>query len=109
MLPRRFPEPIESDYIQFSLQVFRPGIRAWHTAALCVVVLLLIGESVLSLAGHRYLVLPLSVPQMGLMRVWLIGVAVGCRAWLCWLSWRSDFGRGYAKLALPLAVVGHVC
>jgi len=109
MLPRRFPEPIESDYIQFSLQVFRPGIRAWHTAALCMVLLLLIGESLLSLAGHRYPVLPLSVPQLGPMLLGLIGVAIGCRAWLCWLSWRSDLVRVYAKLAQPLAVVGHVC
>jgi diguanylate cyclase (GGDEF)-like protein len=109
MLPRRFPEPIESDYIQFSLQVFRPGIRAWHTAALSVVVLLLIGESVLSLAGHRHSVLPLSVLQLGPMRLTMIGLAIGCRAWLCALSWRSDFVRVYAKLALPLAVVGHVC
>jgi diguanylate cyclase (GGDEF)-like protein len=109
MLPRRFPEPIESDYIQFSLQVFRPGIRAWHTAALCMVVLLLIGESLLSLAGRWYPVLPLSVPQLGPTRLGLIAVAIGCRAWLCRLSWRSDFVRGYAKPALPLAVVGHVC
>jgi diguanylate cyclase (GGDEF)-like protein len=109
MLPRRFPEPIESDYIQFSLQVFRPGIRAWHTAALCMVVLLLIGESLLSLAGHWHSVLPLSASQLGPMRLALIGVAIGCRAWLCRLSWCSDFVRGYAKLALPLVVVGHVC
>jgi diguanylate cyclase (GGDEF)-like protein len=107
MLPRRFPEPIESDYIQFSLQVFRPGIRAWHTAALCVVVLLLIGETLLWLAGHSSL--PFSAPQLGPMRLCLIGVGIGCRAWLCRLSWRADFVHVYPKQALPLALVGHVC
>ena len=71
ILPRRFPEPIESDYIEFSLRVFRPGIRAWHTAVLGVAVLLLSGTSLLYLAGYRDTVLPLSVPQMATTRLWL--------------------------------------
>jgi diguanylate cyclase (GGDEF)-like protein len=109
MLPRRFPEPIESDYIEFSLRVFRPGIRAWHTAVLCVAVFLLSGESLLYLAGYRHLLLPLSVPQMGSMQLWLIGFAVGCRAVLCGLAWRKDFSRPYSRLATPLTLVGHGC
>ncbi len=108
MLPRRFPEPIESDYVEFSLRVFRPGIRAWHTAVLCVAVLLLSGETLMYLAGYR-LVLPLSVPQMGPARIWLIGIAVGCRATLCALAWRANFSRAYAKVATPLTLIGHVC
>jgi diguanylate cyclase (GGDEF)-like protein len=108
MLPRRFPEPIESDYVDFSLRVFRPGIRAWHTAVLCVAMLLLSGETLVYLAGYR-LDLPLSVPQMGPMRLWLIGIAVGCRATMCALAWRADFARAYARVVTPLTLVGHVC
>jgi GGDEF domain-containing protein len=109
ILPRRFPEPIESDYIEFSLRVFRPGIRAWHTAVLGVAVLLLSGASLLYLAGYRQTVLPLSVPQMGPMRLWLIGIALGCRAVLCGLAWRAALLRAYAKVATPLTLAGHVC
>jgi diguanylate cyclase (GGDEF)-like protein len=109
ILPRRFPEPIESDYIEFSLRVFRPGIRAWHTAVLGIAVLLLSGASLTYLAGYRHTVLPLSVPQMGPMRLWLIGVALSCRALMCGLAWRSDQLRAYAKVVLPLTLAGHVC
>ncbi|HEX3836489.1 MAG TPA: diguanylate cyclase [Steroidobacteraceae bacterium] len=109
LLPRRFPEPIESDYIEFSLRVFRPGIRAWHTAVLCVAVVLLSGESLLYLAGYRQLSLPLSVPEMGPLRLWLIGIAVTCRATMCALAWRADFSRVYASMAMPLTLLGHVC
>src|SRR5580692_5787702 len=97
MLPQPFPEPIESDYIEFSLRVFRPGIRAWHTAVLGVAVLLLSSASLAYLAGYRQTVLPLSVPQMATLRLWLIGVAVGCRAVLCALAWRGDLLRAYGK------------
>jgi diguanylate cyclase (GGDEF)-like protein len=109
ILPRRFPEPIESDYIEFSLRVFRPGIRAWHTAVLGVAVLLLSAASLAYLAGYRHTVLPLSVPQMGTMRLWLIGIALGCRAVMCGLAWRADSSRAYAKMAMPLTLAGHVC
>ncbi len=109
ILPRRFPESIEADYIEFSLRMFRPGIRAWHTAVLCMAALVLSGESLLYLAGYRYSVLPLSVPQMEPAKLCLIGVALCCRIAMCGLAWRSDSLHIYARVALPLTVLGHVC
>ena len=108
-LPRRFPEPVETDLIQFSLRVFKPGIRAWHTAALCVTVLVLIGQTALARAGYPHSALPLSLLQMTPLNLWLIALAVSARAMLCILSWRADFLRVYARAALPLALVGHLC
>jgi diguanylate cyclase (GGDEF)-like protein len=75
---------------------------------LCVAVLLLSGETAMYLAGYR-LVLPLSVPQMGSLRIWLIGIAVACRATLCGLAWRANFSRAYARVVAPLTLIGHVC
>jgi len=109
LLPRRFPGPVETDYIEFSLRVFRPGIRAWHTTSLCLALLLLIAGTVLYRAGYSYPVLPLSSAQIEPVKLWLIGVAVSCRAVLCALSWRRNFAGGYLKVALPLAMVGHGC
>ncbi len=108
-LPRRFPEPDETDLVQFSLRVFKPGVRAWHTLVLCVSVLVLIGQSALSRAGYPHAALPLSLLQMAPLHVGLITVAVCCRAVLCALSWRADFLRIYARAALPLALLGHLC
>jgi diguanylate cyclase (GGDEF)-like protein len=108
-LPRRFPEPVEAEFVDFSLRVFRPGIRAWHTSVLCVAVLVLAGESALSLAGYRHSALPFSLPQMGPIQAGLISVAVCARAALCALSWRVDFTRMYASGALPLTLLGHLC
>jgi diguanylate cyclase (GGDEF)-like protein len=108
-LPWRFPEPIESDFIEFSLGVFKPGIRAWHTSILCVALLVLIGQSALTQAGFPPSALPFSLPQMGPLQVVLAGLAVCSRAALCFLSWRRDFLRVYARAALPLALVGHLC
>jgi diguanylate cyclase (GGDEF)-like protein len=108
-LPRPFPEPLESDFIEFSLRVFRPGIRAWHSAVLCVTLLVLIVQSALSLAGYGHPALPFSLPQMGPIEVALIALAVGARAALCALSWRADFARVYVRAALPLALLGHLC
>src|SRR5258708_39519707 len=86
ILPRRFPKPVESDYIEFSLRVFRPGIRAWHTTSLCLALLLLIAGTVLYRAGYPNPVLPLSAGHIEPLKLWLIGVAVSCRAVLCVLS-----------------------
>lgn len=108
-LPRRFPEPVETDLVQFSLRVFKPGIRAWHTSVLCVSVLVLMGQSALSRAGYPHTVLPLSLLQLAPLKLGLIGVAVCARAILCALSWRADFLRVYARAALPLALLGHLC
>lgn len=108
-LPRRFPEPLETDFIQFSLRVFKPGIRAWHTSVLCITVLVLSGQLALSLAGYPQAALPLSLLQMTPLKLGLITVSVCARAALCALSWRGDFARGYARAALPLAFVGHLC
>ncbi|HEY1900548.1 MAG TPA: diguanylate cyclase [Steroidobacteraceae bacterium] len=109
LLPRRFPEPIEIEYIQFSLRMFRPGIRAWHSAALCLAVLLLTVGTVLHGIGYAYPVLPLISGRMEPATLWLLGLAVGARAGLCGLSWRSDYVTVYGKWALPLAVLGHAC
>ena len=109
ILPRRFPEPVESDYIEFSLRVFRPGIRAWHTTSLCLALLLLIAGTLLYRAGFPNPVLPLSTSQIEPMKLWLIGVAVSARVVLCALSWRTDFASGYLKVVLPLAMIGHAC
>jgi diguanylate cyclase (GGDEF)-like protein len=109
LLPRPFPEPLETEFIEFSLQVFRPGIRAWHTSALCVAVLVVIGQSALSLAGYRNSALFFSLPQMDSLKLALVALAVGSRAVLCALSWRADFVRVYARAALPLALLGHLC
>jgi diguanylate cyclase (GGDEF)-like protein len=108
-LPRRFPEPLETDFSQFSLSVFKPGIRAWHTSVLCVALLVLMVESALSLAGLRNPALLFSLPQMGPIKLALITAAVCARAALCALSWRADELRAYARAALPLALLGHVC
>ncbi len=108
ILPRRFPEPVEADYIEFSLRVFRPGIRAWHTTSLSLALLLLIAGTVLYRAGYQHF-LPLSAPQIAPLTLWLIGVAVAARALLCALSWRKDIASGYLQAALPLAMVGHAC
>jgi diguanylate cyclase (GGDEF)-like protein len=109
ILPRCFPGPVESDYIEFSLRVFRPGIRAWHTTSLCLALLLLIAGTVLYQAGYQPAVLPLAAAQIEPLTLWLIGVAVSARAVLCALSWRQDIASGYRKAALPLAMVGHAC
>jgi len=109
LLPRRFPARIEADYNEFSLQVFRPGIRAWHTAVLCMAVPLLIVGTVLHLMGSPYPVLPLSAPRIELLQLWLIAVSMCARAALCWLSWRADFPHAYSRWALPLAILGHAC
>jgi diguanylate cyclase (GGDEF)-like protein len=104
MLPQPFPEPVESDYIEFSLRVFRPGIRAWHTAVLSVVVLAL-----LSLASQAPGAMSVGLPRLDSMQLLLIGVAVCARTVLCTLAWRPQFLRIYPKVALPLTLVGHVC
>lgn len=109
ILPRRFPTPMESEYIQFSLSVFRPGIRAWHTVALGLAVLLLSIAAALHMTGHSPLVLPLSTGQHEPMILWLFGLAMSARALLCALAWRSDSLAVYGKWALPLAVFGHAC
>jgi diguanylate cyclase (GGDEF)-like protein len=109
LLPGHFPEPVETDYIEFSLRVFRPGIRAWHTAALCVAVLLLGAESARYLLGSPHTDLPFSVLQMQPIHLWLIGVAVCARATLCGLSWHSKFLSLYAKVVMPLVMLGHLC
>lgn len=108
-LPRRFAEPDETDLVQFSLRVFKPGIRAWHTSVLCVILLVLIGESVLSRTAYTHTALPLSLLQMAPLKVGLITLAACTRAVLCALSWRADFLRVYARAALPLALFGHLC
>jgi diguanylate cyclase (GGDEF)-like protein len=108
-LPRRFPEPVESDLIEFSLRVFRPGIRAWHTSVLCITVLVLIDQSALARAGYPPFALPLSLLQMAPFQLVLIALAVSARSILCVLSWRADFVRVYPRVALPLALVGHLC
>src|SRR5580658_6835661 len=109
ILPRRFPEPVETDYIEFSLRVFRPGIRAWHTTSLCLALLLLIAGSILYEAGYPHPVLPLTAAQIEPAKLWLIGIAVCARAVLCALSWRTDMASGYLEVVLPLAMLGHAC
>jgi diguanylate cyclase (GGDEF)-like protein len=109
ILPRRFPEPAESDYIEFSLRVFRPGIRAWHTASLGLALLLLIAGTILYRAGYPHPALPLSASPIEPTKLWLIGIAVSARAVLCALSWRTDIAGGYLKVVLPLAMLGHAC
>jgi diguanylate cyclase (GGDEF)-like protein len=109
LLPRRFPESMEAEYSDFSLRVFLPGIRAWHTLALCLAVLLLLAGTVLYMSGAPRPALPLSAAQLDTAQLLLIGVSVGARAALCVLSWRSDYLTVYGKWALPLAIVGHSC
>jgi diguanylate cyclase (GGDEF)-like protein len=109
LLPGPFPEPVESDYVEFSLRVFRPGIRAWHTAALCVAVLLLGAESAPYLLGYRHSVLPFSVLQMQPFHAGLLAVAVCARAALCGLSWHSRFLSLYPRVVVPLVMLGHLC
>src|SRR5580658_978518 len=109
VLPGHFPPAVESDYLEFSLRVFRPGIRAWHTAALCVAVLLLGGESARYLLGDPHSALPFSLLQMQPIHLWLIAVAVGARAVLCGISWHARFLSLYAKVVMPLVMLGHVC
>lgn len=108
-LPRRFPAPIEAEYQEFNLRVFRPGIRAWHTAALSLALVLLGVGTGMYLAGYRHSVLPLLAARIEPLTLWLIGIAVSIRAALCILSWRKDFVHTYARVAPPLALVGHVC
>lgn len=109
ILPRRFPKPVESDYIEFSLRVFRPGVRAWHTTSLCLALLLLIAGTLLYRAGYPNPVLPSTAGHIEPLKLWLFGVAVSCRALLGALSWRRDLASGYLQVALPLAMVGHAC
>ncbi len=109
LLPRRFPEPVESDYVDFSLRVFRPGIRAWHTTSLCLALLLLIAGILLYRAGSPHPVLPLAAAQIDPLKLWLIAAAASVRAVLCVLSWRNDLVNGYCKAVLPLATLGHAC
>jgi len=108
-LPRRFPESMEAEYTDFSLRVFLPGIRAWHTLALCLAVLLLLVGTVLYNNGMRQPVLPLSAAHLDPVPLLLIGISVAARAALCVLSWRSDYLTVYGKWALPLAILGHSC
>ena len=108
-LPRGFPGPLEADYIHFSLRVFKPGIRAWHTSALCVTLFVLVMQTALSLGKYPQVALPFSLAQMPPLNLALMLAAVSARAALCTLSWRGDFLRGYARAALPLALFGHVC
>jgi diguanylate cyclase (GGDEF)-like protein len=100
-LPRRFPAALEADYVNFSLRVFRPGIRAWHTAALGMAAVLLLIAAGLHLVGSAYPAMP--------AKSWLFGLALATRATLCWLAWRADFESLYARAALPLALCGHAC
>ncbi len=71
--------------------------------------LLLIAGTILYRAGFQHPVLPLSTTQIEPIKLWLIGVAVCARAALCGLSWRTDFAGAYLKVALPLALLGHIC
>ena len=87
LLPRRFPARIEADYNEFSLQVFRPGIRAWHTTALSMAALLVLAGIVLHLMGSTRPVLPMSAPRIEPLAVWLFVLSVCARALLCWLAW----------------------
>jgi diguanylate cyclase (GGDEF)-like protein len=109
IFPRRFPKPVEADYIGFSLRVFRPGIRAWHTASLALATLLLIAGTILFLSGYRDPVLPLVAQQIEPFKLCLIAIAVCARVVLCTLSWRHDLSSRYVKVVLPLALLGHVC
>jgi diguanylate cyclase (GGDEF)-like protein len=109
ILPRRFPESMEAEYREFSLRVFLPGIRAWHTVALCLALLLMLIGTVLYVTGSPQRVLPLSATHLDLAKLLLIGLAIGARATLCVLAWRSDYVTVYGKWALPLAMLGHSC
>ena len=60
LLPRRFPQSMEAEYRDFSLRVFLPGIRAWHTAALCLALVVLLIGTVLYTTGASQSVLPLT-------------------------------------------------
>jgi diguanylate cyclase (GGDEF)-like protein len=108
-LPRRFPALMESDYVEFSLRVFRPGIRAWHTAALTLAVLLLAAGTALHFSGSAYAVLPLSALRTAPYQLGLLGLAMTARACLCWLAWQPEFAAAYRRRALPLAIIGHAC
>jgi diguanylate cyclase (GGDEF)-like protein len=109
LLPGRFPEPLESEYLEFSLRLLRPGIRTWHTVALCLAALALGTLAVLNMTGYPRGMLPLGAAPLTPLRLLLIATAVSTRAALCVLSWRSDFAAVYAKWALPLAMLGHAC
>lgn len=106
-LPRRLPESMEAEYGEFSLRVFLPGIRAWHTVALVIALLLQLTRTVLHLTGTSAPVLPLAAAQMDAPNLLLIIFAGAARAALCVLVWRSDYLTVYRKWALPLAMVGH--
>ncbi len=107
LLPRRFPESMEAEFSDFSLRVFLPGIRAWHAVALSMALVLLLIGTALYAMGLPQRILPLAAAHLDPGRLLLIGVAVGARAALCVLSWRSDTLTLYGKWALPLALVGH--
>ena len=108
-LPRRFPEAMEAEYSEFSLRVFLPGIRAWHSVALCLALVLLLIGTVLYVTGIPQTVLPLSAAHLDVTKLLLIGISVAARAALCVLSWRSDYLTVYGKWALPLAILAHTC
>jgi hypothetical protein len=107
ILPRRFPEAMEAEYGEFSLRVFLPGIRAWHTVALCLALVLLLIGTVLYFSATPHPALALSAAHLDPAKLLLIGLAMGARAALCVLSWRSDYLTVYRKWALPLAILGH--
>lgn len=107
-LPRRFPDSMEGEYGDFNLRVFMPGIRAWHTGALCLALMLLLIATVLYTTGASLRVLPLTA-ALDPGKLLLIALAVGTRAALCVLSWRADYLTVYGKWALPLALLSHAC
>jgi diguanylate cyclase (GGDEF)-like protein len=98
---------METEYGDFSLRVFLPGIRAWHTLALSLAVVLLLVGAALYLTGIPQPILPLSAAHLEAGKLLLIGISVGARAALCVLSWRSDYLTLYGRWALPLAILGH--
>jgi diguanylate cyclase (GGDEF)-like protein len=109
ILPRRFPQSMEAEYREFSLRVFLPGIRAWHTVALGLALLLVTVGTVLYVTGSPQRVLPLSATRLDLAKLLLIGLAIGTRATLCVLAWRADYVTVYGRWALPLAMLSHSC
>lgn len=109
-LTRRFPESMEAEYHEFSLRVFLPGIRAWHTAALALALVALLACTAANLLGSpRLLTLPLSTALLDPRSLVLILLAVGSRAALCLLCWRPDYSTLYGKWAFSLAILGHAC
>src|ERR1700744_4421564 len=98
-----------ADYREFNLRVFLPGIRAWHTVALGLALLLVGVGAVLYFSGAPQRILPLSATGPDPARALLIALAIGARAALCILAWRADYVTVYGKWALPLAILGHTC